>query len=178
MKIKKVPISEIEPAKYNPRKDLQPEDDEYQKILKSIETFGLVEPLVWNEHNGVLVGGHQRLKILKHLGKKEVDVSVVNIEDEKMEIALNLILNNSSGENDEAALRELLVKLDDGSFDMTLTGFNEDALKKMVDEAGDKAGLNYVKQHEVIVECKDEPEQKKLYENLSAKGYACRVLTL
>lgn len=178
LNLKTIPISKIKPAKYNPRIDLQPEDERYQHIARSIETFGLVEPLVWNEHNGVLISGHQRLKVLKDMGRTEVDVSIVNYEDEKIEMALNIALNNVSGENDDRALRELLVKLDDGSFDLTAIGFDEKALKKMVDEAGDKAGLDYQKQHEIIVECRNETEQKKLYDELTDKGYACRVLTL
>lgn len=52
MEIKKILISKINPAKYNPRKDLQPDDIEYQKLKKSIEEFDFVEPLVWNKQTG------------------------------------------------------------------------------------------------------------------------------
>ena len=62
MIIKKIPISRIKEAAYNPRLDLKPGDPEYEKIKRSIEEFDLVEPLVWNETTGNLVGGHQRLK--------------------------------------------------------------------------------------------------------------------
>lgn len=41
--------------------------------------FDLVEPLVWNKRTGNLVGGHQRLKILKEQGRTEVEVSVVDL---------------------------------------------------------------------------------------------------
>ena len=34
MNIQKIKITELKPAKYNPRKDLKPEDEEYQKIKK------------------------------------------------------------------------------------------------------------------------------------------------
>ena len=37
MEIRKVPISLLNAAPYNPRKDLQPGDPEYQKIARSIE---------------------------------------------------------------------------------------------------------------------------------------------
>lgn len=52
-------------APYNPRLDLKPGDPEYDKLAKVIGEFDLVEPLVWNKRTGNLVGGHQRLKILK-----------------------------------------------------------------------------------------------------------------
>ena len=62
MEIRKVPISLLNAAPYNPRKDLQPGDPEYQKIARSIEKYGCVEPIIWNEKTGNVIGGHQRLK--------------------------------------------------------------------------------------------------------------------
>ena len=67
MNIQKVSVSKINPAAYNPRGDLKPGDKDYEKLKDSINTFGYVEPLVWNSKTGNLVGGHQRLKILKPL---------------------------------------------------------------------------------------------------------------
>lgn len=52
MEIRKVPISLLNAAPYNPRKDLQPGDPEYQKIARSIEKYGCVEPIIWNEKTG------------------------------------------------------------------------------------------------------------------------------
>lgn len=85
MEIRKVPISLLNAAPYNPRKDLQPGDPEYQKIARSIEKYGCVEPIIWNEKTGNVIGGHQRLKVLAATGAVEVDVSVVqlSLEDEK-----------------------------------------------------------------------------------------------
>ena len=76
MEIRKVPISLLNAAPYNPRKDLQPGDPEYQKIARSIEKYGCVEPIIWNEKTGNVIGGHQRLKVLAATGAVEVDVSV------------------------------------------------------------------------------------------------------
>lgn len=136
MIIRKIPISQINPAAYNPRKDLQPGDAEYARLKKSIAEFDLVEPLIWNERTGNLVGGHQRLKIIKNeLNLSEVDVSVVNLDDQK-EKALNIALNKISGDWDIPRLKELLVSLDDGAFDLTLTGFDENELKKLIDFEG------------------------------------------
>jgi len=46
MEIRKIPISQINPAPYNPRVDLKPGDPDYEKLKTSIEIFGLVEPLI------------------------------------------------------------------------------------------------------------------------------------
>lgn len=113
MEIRKVPISLLNAAPYNPRKDLQPGDLEYQKIARSIEKYGCVEPIIWNEKTGNVIGGHQRLKVLAATGAVEVDVSVVqlSLEDEK---ALNLALNKISGQWDNEKLSAVLQDLGHG----------------------------------------------------------------
>ena len=64
MDIQKIAIDKINHAIYNPRKDLKPGDAEYEKLKRSIEEFGYVEPVIWNEQTGNIVGGHQRAKVL------------------------------------------------------------------------------------------------------------------
>lgn len=93
-----MPVSEIETADYNPRVALKPGDAEWTRLEAIIDEYGLVEPLVWNERTNRLVGGHQRLAILKHRGDETVDVSVVDLDDER-ERALNLALNNPSAQS-------------------------------------------------------------------------------
>ena len=72
MQIIKKKIDELKPANYNPRKNLKPGDKEYEKLKKSIKEFGYVEPVIYNKRTGIVVGGHQRLKVLKDLGYEEI----------------------------------------------------------------------------------------------------------
>ena len=65
MLIEKVKIEKIKCAEYNPRKDLQETDKKYNEIKNSLETFGMLEPIIWNKRTGNIIGGHQRFKILK-----------------------------------------------------------------------------------------------------------------
>lgn len=125
MKIEKISIDKIHPAKYNPRKDLKPGDPEYEHLKRSIEEFTLVEPLIWNKRSGVLIGGHQRLKILLARGDKEVDVSVVDL-DENKEKALNVALNKIQGDWNIDLLLPLLEDIKISGIDIELTGFNLD----------------------------------------------------
>lgn len=60
-------LAELRPAEYNPRRELQPGDPDYERIARSIETFGYVDPLIVNK-DGTVIGGHQRLRVLKDLG--------------------------------------------------------------------------------------------------------------
>lgn len=130
VEIRRVSIEKLNPAAYNPRKNLQPSDPEYRKLARSMERYGCVEPIVWNERTGNVVGGHQRLKILIASGAQEVDVSVVDLplEDEK---ALNIALNKISGEWDSEKLSEVLQELSQG-FDVTLTGFDLTEVDRML----------------------------------------------
>lgn len=123
MQIEKRAVAELKAAEYNPRKDLKPGDAEYEKLKRSILEFGYVEPVIWNKRTGVVVGGHQRLKVMKDLGYTEVDCVIVDL-DEAKEKALNIALNKISGEWDNDLLASLLKDLDGSGYDITLTGFN------------------------------------------------------
>lgn len=132
MNIQKIPADRLNSAAYNPRKDLQPTDAEYKKLRRSIEEFGYVEPVIWNERTGNIVGGHQRYKILRDLGVAEVDCVVVDLDEQK-EKALNVALNKIQGEWDETKLAELFAEFDETVFDATLTGFDGKEIENLLD---------------------------------------------
>ena len=125
MEIKKISIDSINPAVYNPRQDLQPGDEKYEHIKNSIESFGYIDPIIWNKRTGNLVGGHQRFKILKQLGYFEIDAVVVDFDEEK-EKAANMAVNKASGDWDNKRLEELLRSMKD--YDMTKFGFEENQI--------------------------------------------------
>lgn len=122
MLIEKKNTADLLPADYNPRKDLKPGDAEYEKLKRSIEQFGYVEPVIWNQTTGRVVGGHQRLKVLMDMGMTEVDCVVVAMDEEK-EKALNIALNKISGDWDKDKLALLIADLQGANFDVSLTGF-------------------------------------------------------
>ena len=124
-------LDDLFPAEYNPRKALKAGDPEYKKLKRSITEFGLVEPLIWNEQRGRLVGGHQRLTVLRDMGVTEVDVSIVDL-DEGREKALNVALNKIEGAWDEKALAELMKSLD-GDL-QSLAGFDDAELEDLLGE--------------------------------------------
>jgi hypothetical protein len=143
MNIQKVSIKKINPASYNPRKDLKPDDIEYKHIAKSMKEFGCVEPLVWNRRTGNLVGGHQRLKVLIAKGVKEVEVSVVDLPLRKEKV-LNIALNKIQGDWDEHKLALLLDELTKiPEFAVGITGFEAEEITELLDKAlnTDPSGL-------------------------------------
>ena len=123
MIIEKKKAEELLPADYNPRKDLQPGDPEYEKLKRSLQQFGYVEPVIWNKSTGRVVGGHQRLKVLQDLGITEVDCVVVDMPEDQ-EKALNIALNKIAGDWDNDKLALLISDLQGADFDVALTGFD------------------------------------------------------
>ena len=122
MLIEKIQTERLIPADYNPRKDLKPGDPEYEKLKRSLEEFGYVEPVIWNKTTSHVVGGHQRLKVLLDMGITEVECVVVEMDAEK-EKALNIALNKISGDWDKDKLTLLIADLQGVNFDVSLTGF-------------------------------------------------------
>jgi ParB-like chromosome segregation protein Spo0J len=128
LEVRRLPIAELRPAPYNPRQRLKAAEAAYRKLSSSLREFGLVEPLVWNETTGHVVGGHLRLEILKEMGVAEVPVSVVRLSPER-EKALNVVLNNreAQGRFDTDKLAELLEELEELP-ELEMTGFGKNDL--------------------------------------------------
>lgn len=164
MQIQTKLISELLPADYNPRKDLQPGDPEYERLKKSILEYDYIDPIIWNQRTGRVVGGHQRLKILIELGKEEIDVSVVDFSEEK-EKALNISLNKNSGDWDLAKLKDILLELDTGDFDIEITGFDEQEIEKLL--AQFHVDLQEIQEDEFDPEA----EAEKIQEPISKPGH-------
>lgn len=143
MHLTTLPLSELKPAPYNPRVRLRPGDARYRKLRRSVERFGLVEPLVWNRRTGNLVGGHQRYQILCDLGHTEAPVSVVDLPPQQ-EKALNVVLNNREAQADWD-LPQLTAVLEELAAlpvpELAATGFDPAHLKTLQVELAPAAAL-------------------------------------
>ena len=136
MEIKELPLKELKPAAYNPRKKLKKGDKEYEKIKQSLLKFGYVDPILVNEDLTV-IGGHQRLTVLKDLDYETAKCVIVDLpkEDEK---ALNIALNKITGQWDEALLADLLLDLQESDFNLDLTGFEPPEIDDILSNVHDK----------------------------------------
>ena len=133
MEWEKVKLQDLQPADYNPRIELKPGDKEYERLRKSIKEFGYVDPIIRNKRTGHIIGGHQRLNVLRDLGYEEIDVVNLDIDEQK-EKALNIALNKISGKWDEPVLKDLLLEINTDDFDIELTGFGMDEVDKLVEK--------------------------------------------
>ena len=137
MEWRTIPVGDLRPAAYNPRKKLKPGDKEYEKIKKSIQEFGYVEPIIVN-FDMTVIGGHQRLTVLKDLGYTEVQCVVVHIEDDAKVKALNIALNKITGAWNEQLLADLIVDLQSQDFNTDLTGFEPAEIDQLFSKVHNK----------------------------------------
>jgi hypothetical protein len=127
LRIEYVKIDELKPAEYNPRKASK---KQVEDVRKSIERFGLVDPLIVNNaenRKNVVIGGHLRLKVAKDMGYKEVPCVYVNIPDIEKEKELNIRLNKNTGDFDY----DLLANFDEDL--LKDVGFTEKELNFFID---------------------------------------------
>ena len=101
-----VPIRELKPSEYNPRKISK---ESLEQLKESMRRFQVVDPIIVNaapNRRNIVIGGHMRLRGAKDLGFKEIPVVYVKIPDIKQEQELNLRLNRNTGEWDFSLLAD------------------------------------------------------------------------
>ena len=199
-----IAIKDIKMADYNPR---VMSDDESNLLENSINQFGLIDPIIINNKSNVIIGGHQRFKILKRkydleykLNKLVIgdiawiydsnDIKKLSDVDEK---ALNIALNKISGDWDNKSLNELLEELEESNYNLELTGFDDielnnegynlnkfdiDDEENQINENNKIENENEKELFKLLIETSNEKEQEKLYNLLVKEGYDCRLLIL
>jgi ParB-like chromosome segregation protein Spo0J len=128
MKVLEIPVKDINPAQYNPRKIT---DEELQGLRNSIKRFGMIEPLIVNTKTNNLVGGHQRLKALKlegHLNAPVVHVHLNEVEEKALNVALNA--HTIQGKFDTEVLADLLKDIEHDDDLHVFTDLRFDVLSK------------------------------------------------
>ena len=186
MEISKIKLTQIEPAEYNPRYITE---EAKKKLRNSIETFGLVEPIIINTKNNKIIGGHQRYQILidmlmeeDNLAEREFDYLIkddygyifdfnqLNIKNDDYEKAINIVLNNPNlmGDYDYPKLGTLFDDLKSNDFNLTFTGFDnldilEIDLKKDLEfkDLEEEELESYYSNNEEEVEVEGEEEANK-----------------
>ncbi len=148
--LERINLLDIEPADYNPRKM---NNEEYSKLSRSINDYGLVDPIIINLKNNKIVGGHQRYNVLLNeytSNHKNKELFLLRLGDigwaftsndlkiptEEHEKALNIALNQSNlmGEWDDEKLSFVLQELSDVNFDLDMTGFEDYELDLYLDD--------------------------------------------
>lgn len=127
MNLISIPVGNLKPAEYNPRKISR---EMLASLKKNITEFGLVDPIIVNK-DMTIIGGHQRYKACLELGFTELPCVMLDLTKSK-EKALNLALNKISGEWNKDKLEFLLKEIEE--IDLDFTGFNAEELDKYIED--------------------------------------------
>src|SRR3989338_3664653 len=135
--IEYVAIGLLKPSSYNPRKI---SDKSMSDLKESIKRFEMVDPVIINSapgREGIIIGGHMRMRAAKELGWKEVPVVKLSIPDIQKEKELNLRLNKNVGEFDIELLADF------GENFLEDIGFSSEELDKIfeIDETPEQFDL-------------------------------------
>lgn len=176
MEIIRLKINDITPYEKNAKIHTEAQ---IEQIKKSIQEFGMNDPIaVWGDKN-TIVEGHGRLEALKQLGYTEVDCirldHLTNEERKAYTLAHNKINMNTGFDID--LLDEELDSIED--IDMEVFGFDLCDDEEQIQDVERKDLSDDVNEvYEVIIECTDEIQQEEIFTRLSSEGMKCRVLTL
>ena len=157
MQLEKIKINKLKAATYNPR---QISTKQYNDLKKSLDKFGVVDPIIINKDYTV-IGGHQRLKIFKELNHKEIGCIILDLNKEQ-ERELNIRLNKNTGTFDMDILANEfdIDQLVDWGFKHIDLGLNVDKIQ----EDNDNVSIITVKEQ-------DEVKALELYNSLNEQGY-------
>ena len=127
-------IVEVESLIENPRNPNKHPQKQLELLAKIIKNQGWRNPITVSKRSGFIVKGHGRLQAAKLAGLSVVPIDRQEYESEAAEWA-DMIADNriaELAETDNALLKDVLLELDTGEFDMELAGFDEQSLEQLM----------------------------------------------
>ena len=161
--------------KGNPLNPRVIKNDKFKKLVKSIQEFPemlKLRPIVVDEDMMVL-GGNMRLRASKDAGLKEVWIDIAEgwTKEQKDEFVVKDNVNFGEWEWDMLANEWDSVQLAEWGLDVWQN--EDDKFETDVKDISDNIGEEF----RVEIELKSENEQQEVYNELTKKGYTCRLLT-
>lgn len=144
---------------------------QFEKLVKSIRSFPQMlekRPIIIDEHN-VILGGNMRLKACKEAGLKKVWVDQVTDWTEKQKREFIIKDNVGFGEWDWDILGNDYSFEELAEWGLNVTTGNDDI---------EDLSENLIADLKIEISVKSEEEQEELFNELSKRGFKCRVLTL
>jgi ParB-like chromosome segregation protein Spo0J len=176
--VERVPAADLIPYTNNPKEH---PDEQVQKIASSIKNYGFDQPIVVDEDNEI-IKGHGRLQAAELLGMETVPVLRRDDLTDAEKKAARIADNKSAESPWDDDLLSLEVEQVADDFDPVELGFDDDELDDLLEETARSEGepanaepLGLTPEYEVIVECASETEQQEIFDELTEKGYECRL---
>jgi hypothetical protein len=150
---------------------------QHEETWKSLQKFGWTYPIITNKE-GVFADGEQRAEVCKQHNEFYAPVLRLPVADVDRRL-LRQILNKLKGKHK--------AELDTAEYLRIMELGEKDYLKALLASVGERLPRDFLDRDfsvtipgtwELIVECKDETEQRQFFEKLKLEGYKLRILTL
>jgi len=157
-------------------------DQQVQQVASSIKEFGFTNPILIDEDSGI-IAGHGRLMAAQKLGLDEVPTITLEGLTEAQRKAY-VIADNKLALNAGWDFETLKIEMESiaEDFDLRLLGFDDQELANIIDGLSDDDNQlkeeSYSQVFNIVVNCKDEAHQERVYNELITKGYECQVQSL
>jgi hypothetical protein len=148
-----------------------------EQIWKSLQKYGWAYPIITSK-DGVYADGEQRAEVCLHHNEFYAPVLRLPVNDVDRRM-LRQILNKLKGKHNK--------ELDAAEYMRIIEQGEKDCLKVLLASVGEKLPQDLLERefsvsipatYEIIVECKDEANQRSIFEKLKSEGYKLRILTL
>jgi len=150
---------------------------QHEQVWASLQKYGWTYPIIVNKE-GVYCDGEQRADVCKKHGEFFAPVLRLTVSDVDRRM-LRQILNKLKGKHNK--------ELDSAEYIRILQQGEKEDLKALLESVGERLpedlddrefSVTIPETYEIIVECKDEANQKSIFEKLKSEGYKLRILTL
>lgn len=149
--------------------------EQVEQIKKSIDQFGMNDPIaVW--HDNEVIEGHGRLLAVMEMGNIE-QVPIIRLDDLTDEQRkAYMLVHNKLTMNTDFDIDLLNIELEDiTDIDMSDFGFilDDEELNEITAK-----NVPYIEKTSVVIDCEDEIEAERVFNELTEGGYTCRISTL
>ena len=151
--------------------------NQQEQIWRSLQKYGWAYPIITNK-DGIYADGEQRAEVCKQHNEFYAPVLRLPVTDVDRRM-LRQILNKLKGKHNK--------ELDAAEYMRIIEQGEKDGLKALLASVGERLPQDLLDRefsvsipatYEIIVECKDEANQKSIFEKLKSEGYKLRILTL
>lgn len=172
LNIEYVKPSELVPYENNAK--LHPAE-QIEQIKESIRDFGFNDPIaVWKDNK--VIEGHGRLIASIELGLDEVPIiRLDNLTDDERK-AYTLV-HNKLTMNSDFDVGLLNLELDDIDIDMSKFGF-ESMFDEEFEQENEIKEATYSEKISVVIDCENDEEAERIFNELTEEGYECHISTL
>ena len=171
---------QIEGVKRNPRNITEEDMEKLKKSIREHPNMMALREMVVYPHGDkfVVLGGNMRLRALRDLGYDEGPCKVIPTDTPTDQLNAFIALDNGSfGAWDWDALANEWDDLPLGDWGVPSWPEAKDDGKSASGERPDLSDqLDY--QFRIEITCVSEAEQEKMYNELTERGFQCRILTL